>query len=223
MKTNVSMIRKMGNFDIIQRTSDGYFDGNALMSQWKKENRNNRDSVSDFLQQKKVQEFMDCLEKDLGNEAQSQKWDMGNCKSIRRIKGKNTDKGRTMDKIFMHPYLFVKFAMWINSSFELQVVKFVFDQLIEFRHEAGDNYNVLTESIARLPDVDYRYVAIAIQWIVFNRTGKNLRQNASQKELKEIAELEKKIAFMIDMNFVRNNAELINALRKIYNDKYSKF
>ena len=48
-------------------------------------------------------------------------------------------------------------------------------------------------------------------------------QYASQNELKEITEIEKKVAFMIDMNFVNNNSELINALRKMYNDKYSKF
>ena len=217
------MNRPMGNFNVEQRTSDGYFDGNALLKQWRDCHKNNHDTVSDFLSQKKVQDFMNCLEKDLGNEAQPHIWDMANCLSIKNIKGKNTSKGKTTDRIYMHPYLFVKFAMWINPSFELQVIKFVFDQLIEFRHEAGDNYNVLTESIARLPDVDYRHIAIAIQWIVFNRTGKNLRQNATQAQLKEIADIETKIAFMISMGFVKNNASLIYALRKMYNDKYAKF
>ena len=113
--------------------------------------------------------------------------------------------------------------MWINPSFKYDVLKFVYDQLIEYRHSAGDNYNVLTTSIAKLIDCDYVKVAKAIQWIVFNKSGKDLRQHASQNELKEITEIEKKVAFMIDMNFVNNNSELINALRKMYNDKYSKF
>ena len=30
MKTSVLMTRQMGNFDVFQRTSDGYFDANAL-------------------------------------------------------------------------------------------------------------------------------------------------------------------------------------------------
>ena len=34
MKTSVLMTRQMGNFDVFQRTSDGYFDANALLKQW---------------------------------------------------------------------------------------------------------------------------------------------------------------------------------------------
>ena len=78
MKTNIIMNRPMGNFNVEQRTSDGYFDGNALLKQWKNCNKNNHDTVSDFLSQKKVQDFMSCLEKDLGNEAQPHIWDMAN-------------------------------------------------------------------------------------------------------------------------------------------------
>lgn len=123
----------------------------------------------------------------------------------------------------MHPYLFIKFAMWINPKFELQVIKFVYDELIKFRHLAGDNYNVLTAAIAKLPDCDYRETAIAIQWIVFNRTGKELRQQATQLELAEISDIENKLAYAIDMGFIKNQAELIITLRKMYNEKYRKF
>lgn len=123
----------------------------------------------------------------------------------------------------MHPYLFIKFAMWLNPRFEVQVIKFVYDELIKNRHLAGDNYNVLTSAIATLPDSDYKQVAVAIQWIVFNRTGKNLRQSATQEQLREISEIEHSLAFSINMGFVKNNMELISLLRKMYNDKYRKF
>lgn len=52
----------MGMFEVLQRTSDGYFDGNALLSQWKKVNPRNKDSVNDFISQKKVQDFLAELE-----------------------------------------------------------------------------------------------------------------------------------------------------------------
>ena len=103
------------------------------------------------------------------------------------------------------------------------IIKFVYDELIKFRHLAGDNYNVLTASLAKLPDCDYKATAKAIQWIVFNRTGKNLRQGASQKELAEISDIENKLAYAIDMGFIKNQAELIISLRKMYNEKYRKF
>ena len=34
MKTNQNMIRKMGNFEVIQRTKDGFFNATALLKQW---------------------------------------------------------------------------------------------------------------------------------------------------------------------------------------------
>ena len=110
-----------------------------------------------------------------------------------------------------------------RAFFKYDVLNFVYDQLIEFRHEAGDNYNILTEAVAKLKNVNYSEIATAMQWIVFNKRGKDLRQSASQKELKEMAELEKKVAFMIDMGFVIDQTQLMLALRKIYNDKYRKF
>ena len=220
------MTRPMGKFEVLQRTSDGFFDGNALLSQWKREHHTCKDSVSDFLEQKKVQAFIAEMEGELGDFAQPHKWVLAETqefKSIKYIKGKNTSKGRTKDQVWMHPYLFIKFAMWINPKFELQVIKFVYDELIKYRHLAGDNYNVLTAAISKLPDCDYKATAKAIQWIVFNRTGKELRQQATQKELAEISDIENKLAYAIDMGFINNQAELIISLRKMYNEKYRKF
>jgi len=34
MKTNQNLIRKMRNFEVIQRTSDGMFDATSLLKQW---------------------------------------------------------------------------------------------------------------------------------------------------------------------------------------------
>ena len=226
MKTNVIMTRPMGQFEVLQRTSDGFFDGNALLNQWKREHTTCKDSVNDFLAQKKVQLFIEEMESELGEFTQPQKWVLAETsalKSMKYIKGKNTAKGRTKDQVWMHPYLFIKFAMWINPKFELQVIKFVYDELIKCRHLAGDNYNVLTAAISKLPDCDYKATAKAIQWIVFNRTGKELRQQATQKELAEISDIENKLAYAIDMGFINNQAQLICTMRKMYNEKYQKF
>lgn len=213
----------MGQFEVLQRTSDGYFDGNALLSQWKKNNLNNRDTVADFISQKKVQEFLSELEYELGNEAQTQKWDMVDLQSVKFVKGRNSKNGRTKDQVWMHPYLFIKFAMWINPKFELQVIKFVFDELIKNRHLAGDKYKKLTASIAKLPDVDYSQIAKCLNYIVFNKHHNGIRNEATQLELQELHELEDKIAMLIDMEFVNNHQQLIETLRKIYANKYQKF
>ena len=58
---------------------------------------------------------------------------------------------------------------------------------------------------------------------VEEKTKEILNAGSCCPELKEMAELEKKVAFMIDMGFVIDQTQLMLALRKIYNDKYRKF
>lgn len=220
MKTNLVMKRPMGQFEVLQRTQDSYFDANALLSQWNGVKGNPQRAMSRFFESENVKSFIEALEDDLSQSAEMQ---FGDIQVVKEIKGRNTAKGKTKDQVWMHPYLFIKFAMWLNPRFEVQVIKFVYDELIKNRHLAGDNYNVLTSAIATLPDSDYKQVAMAIQWIVFNRTGKNLRQSATQDQLREISEIEHSLAFSINMGLIKNNMELICLLRKMYNDKYRKF
>ena len=220
MKTNQIMKRPMGRFEVLQRTQDGYFEANSLLIQWNSIAHNPRRRMAEFLDSPKTREFIEALRDDL---LQSTETDKADFQLVIHSKGKNTTSGRKPDKWYFHPFLFIKFAMWLNPRFEVQVIKFVYDELIKNRHLAGDNYNVLTAAIATLPDSDYKQVAMAIQWIVFNRTGKNLRQSATQEQLREISEIEHSLAFSINMGLVKNNMELICLLRKMYNDKYSKF
>lgn len=214
------MKRLMGQFEVLQRTSDGFFDGNALLSQWNKVPGNPRRRMSEFLESPKTKEFIDTLKDDI---YQCRKTDNVDLQVVKEVKGRAVKGGKTPNCVWMHPFLFIKFAMWINPKFELQVIKFVYDELIKNRHLAGDNYNVLTSAIAKLPDSDYVQVATAIQWIVFGKTGKNLRQVATQEQLKEISDIEQKLAFSIDMGMVNNQQQAIELLRKMWYQKYRKF
>lgn len=193
----------MGQFEVLQRTSDSYFDANALVSQWNNIKGNPRRKISEYLKSPKTIEFINAIENDL---SQCREYDNADFKAVKEVKGRNT-----------------KICMWINPSFKLQVVKFVYDELIKNRHLAGDNYNILTAAIAKLPNADYKEVAKAIQWIVFNMTGKNLRQSATQEQLKEISEIEHSLAFSIDMGLIKDHFNLMNLLREMYNKKYRKF
>ena len=56
MKTNVIMIRKMGDYNISQRTEDGMFNATSLLEQWNKVN--NKKYVADFLKNDKTKEFI---------------------------------------------------------------------------------------------------------------------------------------------------------------------
>jgi hypothetical protein len=210
------MNRKIGNFDFSQRTKDGYFETNVLISQWNSIKINSRRRLDDFLKSKTTLDFIEVLNDDLAN---------GEISPMAYYikKGKMTSKGRTKDEVWMHPYLFIDFAMWINPKFKLKVIKFVYDELIKQRNDAGDNYVSLSASGVKLKDYDFREVAIAMQWIVFNKTGKNLRQTATQEQLEELNDLQSNLSFLIDNGYITSYNQLLEDMRKMYNKKYTKF
>ena len=208
MKTNVVMTRKMGNFDIFQRTEDGMFNATSLLSQWNKKRGLSRGKeVNDFLKIDKTKEFI--AEVELRENHNTNK-------IVLSKKGKN---GGT----WLHPLVFIDFAMWLNPSFKYDVLKFVYDELIKQRHDAGDNYISLSASGQKLKGYDYREVAIALQWVVFGKKGKELRQSATQDQLKELNDLQTKLSFAIDMGYITSYQQLISELRKLYSNKNLKF
>ncbi len=216
MKTSVEMVRKMGRFDVIQRTSDGMFNSSELLKQYNKTNKTDKKLIN-FIQLEQTKTFIDELQNDL--KSQSDISYDGSIEVVAEVKGRNTKSGRTADVVWMNPYLFIKFAMWLSPRFELQVIKFVADQLIQFRHEAGDNYNGLTSAVQRFKDINYPQLAKGINWIVFNIHEAGIRNKATQAQLKELVDIQKKLAFACDMGYIKTFDELINEMRRIYHQK----
>lgn len=214
MKTNVNMLKKMGNFEIPQRTKDGYFNANYLLKQWNKEN--SKREIKRFLDSPKTKEFAEILSHDA---------EMRNADNQPFIikKGRNTKNGKTPDEVWMHPYLFIDFAMWINPKFKLDVIRFVYDQLIEFRHNAGDYYKGLTSAVQIFNKVNYSQLAKGLNYIIFGKHETGLRQIATQKQLQELTELQKQLAFAIDMGYIKSFDELLNEMRRIWNMKNLRF
>ena len=126
MKTNVIMTRPMGQFEVLQRTSDGFFDANALLIQWNRQAGVAQRKMVEYLESKKTKEFVDALEND---KTLRGKTEVGDFKVVIRVKGKTTKNGRVADKVYFHPFLFIDFCMWLNPTFKLQVIKFVYDEL----------------------------------------------------------------------------------------------
>ena len=142
---------------------------------------------------------------------------------VKYDKGVHTSKGRTPDKVWMHPYLFLKFSLWINTKFEVQVIKFIYDELISLRCDAGDNYSQLMKRVYGFTDCDFGKVAIALNWVVFNEHCKQRRDWGTVEQMRDLRQLENTLCSMIDTNLVNSQMELINVLRKMYDNKYRKF
>jgi hypothetical protein len=201
MKTSVVMIRKMGDFEVHQRTKDGMFNATTLLKQFNKGERGRE--VSEFLGNKKTIDFIKAIE-----EAEN----LNTEKVVLITRGKN---GGTL----MHPYLFIDFAMWIDPKFKVKVIRFVYDQLIKERHNAGDNYKRLSESGVKLNNYSFPQVATAMNWIVFGEKGKGQRQIATQEQLIELNRIQVELSFAIDMGYIETFDGLMAEMRKMWKMK----
>lgn len=201
------MVRKMGDFNVIQRTKDGMFDATELLKQWNSRS-GQRKGVDEFIRKQSTQEFISTLEVEES---------INTTKVVLSRKGK---KGGT----WMHPLLFIDFAMWLNPRFKYHVLKFVYDQLIEQRHAAGDMYRTLSNAAKQLPGVDYRRIAKGLNYIVFGRhESGTLRQIATTKQLTELSEVQNKLAFAVDMGYIKSFQDLIDEMKKIYQAKCDQY
>lgn len=139
MKTLQIVKRDFNGTMIEQRNTDGYFNATTLL-----------EMANSILEKKKVLPEFWKLDSTKGFMEELSR-DLNVCFSI-DLKNNivsslyETKRGRG-GCTWMHPYLFVKFAMWLSPKFEVQVIKWVYDNLIDFRNQAGDYYKELCTSI----------------------------------------------------------------------------
>lgn len=134
-----------------------------------------------------------------------------------------TTGARHTKTTWVNPYIWVLIALELSPEFYANAVTWLADKLILNRIEAGNLYKALSSSISKFnPDTNqYIQLAKALNYIVFNKHEAGIRNLATTKQLKEMEDLEKKMAFAIDMNYITSFDMLLNELRKIYHLKYS--
>lgn len=207
MKTNVIMTRQMGQYEVLQRTKDGMFDATALLKQWNSNSKNPQRDLSKFWESSKINEFLDALVEEGILTTPKE----GYLKKEGRYGG-----------TWMHPYLFIKFAMWLNPRFEVQVIKFVYDELIKNRHLAGDNYNKLCSALAKFQGVDYPEVGRMLNYVVFNTHERGIRNNATPDKEADLQQLERDMCQYIDMGFVTNYNQFKFAMRREWTKRHGE-
>ena len=142
MKSNKVMKRQMGEYDVFQRTSDSYFNANALLSQWNSKG-NSEKKINKYLSMQKTKDFIFEIESNL----HMANLPHADYRAVKKIVGRSTHGGRTADEIWLHPFVFLDMCMWLEPKFKVQVIKFVYDELISLRCNAGDNYIQLMKRV----------------------------------------------------------------------------
>ena len=237
------MIRKMGDFDVTQRTKDGFFNATALLKQWNNAVENQKvlntqnsgylknstenqqvlntqnfpyvkkKDIDDFFLNKSTQEYIQVI---------MQKENLNTEASV-YLKSRGKYSGGT----WMHPMLFIDFAMWLNPYFKYDVLRFVSDEMIKYRNLAGDSYKTLASHVAtivpkQLMPMAMKKIAQGLNFIVFG-DHKHAMRNEVGEETKqlELFQLQQKVADLIGDEFIKSFDELITYLRKLYGRKYT--
>lgn len=210
MKTVNVLTRKMGDFNVFQRTSDGYFDANSLLKQWNDNPDNTRRRLDDFMNSGRTKEFISALSED---ESHRRKIDIGDNQLVIKVKGKTTKHGKTPDKV------------WINPRFEVQVLRFVHDQLIDYRDKAGDAYKRMSSALSKIIESSrlrdkIQDLARSVNIIVYGLHETMIRNSVGEEaKAKELMELEIDIAKMIEFGYITTEEQLRDYLYKVLRSK----
>lgn len=190
MKTNQLMQRDFDGNTITQRTDNSFLNATDLLRVYN-ETSNYPKRIVDFLSNQNTGEFIDALIRE-----ESEK--VVNLPLLKTDLYKTT-KGRK-GTTYMHPYLFVKFAMWLSPNFEVKVIKWVYDNLIKVRHEAGDHYLEMVQIIKdrytqwsgskKIDPLIFIREANYLKELAFGYKNKS-RNEATEAELKLLSALQK--------------------------------
>lgn len=200
----------MGNFSVYQRTSDGMFNSTELLTQWNKHSGQQKQMVH-YTENASTKEFINAL---LTEE---------------NLKERNSVLIKTRGKMggtWMHPLLFIDFAMWLNPTFKVKVLKFVYDQLIQYRIEAGDSYREMTAQIASISKkneipANITNAAKAINIIVYGSHERQMRnKHAEEQSMRELVKMQIKVTELIKEGFIKSYDSLLDYLRKTWTEKY---
>jgi len=142
-------------------------------------------------------------------------------KHLKKIKAYKTTGARHTKTTWCNPYLWVLIAMEMNPELYASVVMWLGDKLILNRIEAGNLYRGFSEAISKF-NPDYRETAKALNYIVFDKHKNGIRNEATQEQLSDLIDVQKQLAFAVNMGYINTYKELMESMRKMWNNNHNK-
>ncbi len=256
MKTNQVMRRQLGGLEVQQRTKDGMFNATAFLRRWNAATGKDK-RIDNFLANSNTQEFILALVEDIESEKAAkdgENYDLQllenqqvliplksgylECTENQSLADPKEGEFKTPKTVmvtatgkyggtWMHPLLFTKFAMWLNPRFEVQVLKFVQDKLLDYRNEAGEAYKELSSAIGRIVEKERMHevmstVGKGINYILWNKHEDGERNNhAEESEMRRLFDYERHVAALINDEFITDADQLMAYLRRQWNKKWN--
>jgi hypothetical protein len=168
-----------------QRLKDYFFDATFTLKKWNYANPNEEKLMTKYAKLKSTLELSEYLK---GSEQIE--------KPI-QISTKGT---------WMHPYMFIDFAMWLSIEFKVNALKWVADGLIKSRNDAGDYHKEMCSMIMTKYIDIYSTKPPAMLFINESRMIKEIanldidRNEMTEKDLSRITILQKVNSNLISKN-----------------------
>jgi len=200
MKTSVIMKRQLGVNQVRQETKTQFFNANDLLEAYRSKDGSTLKEIHKYISLSSTQDYMKVIMQEEGSVE----------KPYYAKRGKN---GGT----WMHPYLFIDFAMWLSPSFKYKVVKWIYDNLIKNRIESGDTFKEVNSALfnSKPNSLPYEYSneARMINNLVFGKPEGGQRNEASEQQLDMLKRLQVADAKLIKNG--RNYFQRYEDLKKI--------
>ena len=144
-------------------------------------------------------------------------------KTLKKYHAYKTTGARDTRTTWCDPYIWALIAMELNPMLYATVVTWLTDKLILNRIEAGNFYIGLSKAMSSRWKTDFKRIGKGLNHIVFNRHESGvLRDTASQSQLGELSDLQKNLAFSIDMGYINSEEQLLKTMRNMYHKKWKK-
>lgn len=118
------------------------------------------------------------------------------------------------------PYVWVLVAMELNPMIYAKTVIWLTDALLLNRIEAGNFYRGFAGAISKWsPSVDFARIARGLNFVVFGGHQTGIRDTATSDQLRQLAALEEKLTFAIQMGFIASEQQLLDVLVKMWRDR----
>jgi len=185
MKTAQIMERDLNGVIVRQNHKTGFFNANDLLDLYNSQSQNKK-RIENYL---RIDSFKELQEAVIKNEI-SNTSDVSDLE-IKTIETKRGNNGGT----WMHPYIFIDFAMWLSADFKVTCLKWLYDNLIKFRDDCGESFKAVNDALfenkPNLSPFEYANEAKMINKLVFGRPDKDQRNNATEDELEMLKSLQK--------------------------------
>ena len=189
MKTSVIMRRFVGHSEVRQDSKTGMFNVNDLLTiynaQAKKQKR-----LDSYTRRKESKDLLEAILKRLNRDHTNSCYLESDVFKTSKWRVKS-ERGGT----WMHPYMFIDFAMWLSPDFKVMCIEWIYDHLLELRNQVWDEYRELSSAIKKyIAPVNievYKDEAKMINKLVFWTEQRDQRQTASSDQLKLLQTLQK--------------------------------